>query len=46
MEPNFQDRMFMESEAVYAAIERGEVQDVQAALMDAQHRASGDDDKK
>lgn len=37
---NFDDRMFLESEAVYEAISRGEVQDVEAALFDAQLRAS------
>jgi hypothetical protein len=40
----FTDRMFLESEAVYAAIERGEVADVTAALMDAQANASSDDE--
>lgn len=43
MSENFQDRMFMGSEAVYAAIERGEVQDVEAALMDVQAKASEED---
>lgn len=42
----FEDRMFLESEAIYAAIERGEVQDVQAALMEAQVRASQEEDDK
>lgn len=42
---DYNDRMFMESEAVYAAIERGEVQDVTAALMDAQVNASTDEEK-
>ena len=42
-EPTFTDRMFLASEAVYASIERGEVQDVQAALMEAQATASDDD---
>ncbi|MFI6663085.1 hypothetical protein ACIBL8_47290 [Streptomyces sp. NPDC050523] len=37
---NFQDRMFLASEAVYAAIERGDVQDVEAALTDAHLQAS------
>jgi hypothetical protein len=41
---DYNDRMFMESEAVYAAIQRGEVQDVQAALMDAQLNASTDEE--
>ncbi|MCP9994400.1 hypothetical protein [Streptomyces albogriseolus] len=44
-EPNFQDRMFLESEAVYAAVQRGEVADVSAALMDAQVRASHNADQ-
>lgn len=43
MSDNFQDRMFMAGEAVYAAIERGEVQDVEAALMDAHAQASEED---
>lgn len=42
-EPNFSDRMFLQSEQVYAAIERGEVDDVQAALMDAQAQASDEE---
>lgn len=42
---NFDDQMFMASEAVYAAIERGEVADVEAALMDAQFRASQANDE-
>lgn len=37
---NFQDRMFMESEAVYQRLLDGQVTDVQAELMDAQLRAS------
>jgi len=37
---NYQDRMFMESEAVYQRILDGQVTDVQAELMDAQLRAS------
>ena len=37
---DFQDRMFMAGEAVYAAIERGEHPDVQAELMKAQFEAS------
>lgn len=41
---DFQDRMFMEGEAVYAAICRGEVDDVEAAMLDAQARASEADD--
>ncbi|MGW2826380.1 hypothetical protein ACWC24_36155 [Streptomyces sp. NPDC001443] len=43
MSENFQDRMFMGSESVYAAIERGEVQDVEAALMEVQAQASDED---
>lgn len=39
-EPSFADRMFLASEAVYAGIERGEVQDVQASLIEAQINAS------
>ncbi|WP_371584562.1 hypothetical protein [Streptomyces sp. NBC_01314] len=42
-EPTFQDRMFMEGEAVYAQIERGECTDVEAALMNAHARASQSD---
>jgi hypothetical protein len=41
---DFQDRMFMASEAVYSAIERGEVQDVEAALMEA-HLQAADEEK-
>jgi hypothetical protein len=37
---NFDDRMFLESEAVYQRILDGQVTDVQAELMDAQLRAS------
>ncbi|MEU3161807.1 hypothetical protein ABZ753_31045 [Streptomyces griseoincarnatus] len=43
MSENFQDRMFLAGEAVYAAIERGEVDNVEAALMQAQADASDDD---
>ncbi|WP_179166869.1 hypothetical protein [Streptomyces sp. CB03238] len=43
--PTFGDRMFMEAEGIYAAIERGEVQDATAALLDAQYRASSADDE-
>ncbi|MGW2853404.1 hypothetical protein ACWDAZ_15655 [Streptomyces sp. NPDC001215] len=42
--PNFQDRMFMESEAVYQRILDGQVNDVEAELMDAQLRASEEGD--
>ncbi|MEU8590717.1 hypothetical protein AB0C59_27495 [Streptomyces sp. NPDC048664] len=41
---NFEDRMFLESEAVYQRICDGAVTDVQAELMDAQLRASEADD--
>ncbi|MET7727530.1 hypothetical protein [Streptomyces mirabilis] len=41
---NFEDRMFMEGQAVYDAICRGEVQDVDAALMDAHLKASAADE--
>lgn len=37
------DRMFLESEAVYAQIQQGAHPDVEAALMDAQLRASQED---
>ncbi|MEU6228764.1 hypothetical protein [Streptomyces sp. NPDC047042] len=37
---NFDDRMFLESQAVYEQIAAGQVTDVQAELMDAQLRAS------
>ncbi|MFF4275023.1 hypothetical protein [Streptomyces sp. NPDC001536] len=37
---NFEDRMFLESQAVYERILAGQVTDVQAELMDAQFRAS------
>lgn len=42
---NFQDRMYLESQAVYQRIVEGQVTDVEAELMDAQLRASqgGDD---
>ncbi len=46
---NFNDRMYMEGEAVYASIERGDYsspQQVEAALMDGHVRASGDDEHK
>ncbi|MFF8100138.1 hypothetical protein ACF07S_10240 [Streptomyces sp. NPDC016640] len=43
MGETFQDRMFLAGEAVYAGIERGDVEDVQAALMDAQAQASDND---
>ncbi|MGI5139939.1 hypothetical protein [Streptomyces sp. CA-106110] len=35
-----QDRMFLESEAVYQRIVDGQVSDVEAELMDAQLQAS------
>ncbi|MFG2948870.1 hypothetical protein [Streptomyces adustus] len=37
---NFDDRMFLESQAVYQRITDGQVTDVVAELMDAQLRAS------
>ncbi|RPF32865.1 hypothetical protein [Streptomyces sp. TLI_185] len=37
---NYQDRMYLESEAIYQRILDGQVSDVQAELMDAQLRAS------
>lgn len=37
---NFQDRMYLESQAVYQRIVEGQVTDVEAELMDAQLRAS------
>ncbi len=43
MAETFQDRMFRGGEAVYAAIERGEVDDVEAALIQVQVDASGED---
>lgn len=39
----FNDRMFLESERIYASIERGEHPDVEAALMQAQVDASPDE---
>ncbi|MDX3755472.1 hypothetical protein [Streptomyces sp. AK02-04a] len=39
---NFQDRMYLESQAVYQRIVEGQVTDVEAELMDAQLRASQD----
>ena len=39
-EPTFQDRHFLASEAVYARIERGEVTDVEAELLQAHADAS------
>ncbi|MFD3837026.1 hypothetical protein ACFWWC_12290 [Streptomyces sp. NPDC058642] len=44
-EVNFNDRMFLESEAVYQRILDGQVTDVQAELMDAQLRASQEGDQ-
>lgn len=43
-EPNFQDRLFLASQAVYEQIVRGEHPDVEAALMQAQFDASSSDD--
>jgi DNA-binding GntR family transcriptional regulator len=48
MGESFEDRMFMEGQAVYAAIERGEMAGpaaVESALMDGLVRASGGDDQ-
>lgn len=44
MEPNFNDRMFLASEAVYARTERGEVTDVVAELNNALLEASTPDE--
>lgn len=41
--PTFDDRAFMAHQAVYEQILRGEVDDVEAALMDATFNASQDD---
>ncbi|MFF8943091.1 hypothetical protein ACF1A5_12630 [Streptomyces sp. NPDC014864] len=41
---NYQDRMFLESEAVYQRILDGQVNDVEAELMEAQLRASEEGD--
>jgi hypothetical protein len=40
MNDTFQQRLYQAGQAVYAAIENGEVQDVEAALMDAHLQAS------
>ncbi|MEU2585625.1 hypothetical protein ABZ612_22235 [Streptomyces avermitilis] len=37
---NFQDRMYLESQAVYQRIVEGQVADVEAELMDTQLRVS------
>lgn len=45
-DPTFNDRMFLESERIYASIDRGEFtgpEQVEAALMDA-HLAASDDE--
>jgi hypothetical protein len=42
-DPNFNDRMFLASEAVYASIERGECPDPEAALLQAQTDTSTDE---
>ncbi|WP_239149738.1 hypothetical protein [Streptomyces sp. SID12501] len=43
---NFQDRMFLESQAVYQSIVDGQApNDVEAALMEAQLRASQEGDQ-
>ncbi|GGV86787.1 hypothetical protein GCM10010294_67850 [Streptomyces griseoloalbus] len=41
---SFSDRMQAQADEVYAAIERNEVQDVEAALMDAHLTASTDEE--
>ena len=41
---NFQDRMFLESEAVYQRVLDDQVTDVEAELMAAQLRASQEDE--
>jgi hypothetical protein len=43
-DPNFQDRMFLESQAIYQRILDGQVTDVEADLMEAQLRASQEGD--
>ena len=42
--PTFNDRMFLESERIYASIERGEHPDVEAELLDAKFQASSSGD--
>lgn len=45
MSETFEDRMFRGGQAVYEQILRGEVTDVEAALMDVQLKASEEDDR-
>lgn len=42
---SFKDRMFKASEEVYDRIVRGEVDDVEAELMDAHLKASTEEDE-
>ncbi|NEC85223.1 hypothetical protein [Streptomyces sp. SID12501] len=44
-DPNFQDRMFLESEAIYQRILDAQVADAQAELMAAQLRASQENEQ-
>lgn len=44
MNDTFQQRLHQAGEDVYTAIERGEVADVEAALMDAHLQASTEED--
>ncbi|MEU2874418.1 hypothetical protein ABZ769_35370 [Streptomyces olivoreticuli] len=41
----FEERMQEEADAIYAGICRGEVEDAEAALMDAHLRLSDDDSR-
>ncbi|WP_327137516.1 hypothetical protein OG585_29930 [Streptomyces sp. NBC_01340] len=43
---SFDDRMFLESQAVYERIVNGQVADVEAELMNAQLRASQGGEEK
>lgn len=45
-EPNYNDRMFLEGQAIYERISNGEIFDVEAALMDAALRNSTDEDQR
>ncbi|WP_177235434.1 hypothetical protein [Streptomyces sp. MUSC 14] len=42
---NFQDRLFLEGQAVYQRIADGQVTDVEAELMEAHLRASEEGDE-
>lgn len=44
MSETFQDRLFLGGQAVYEQILRGEVTDVEAALMDVHLQASAESD--